>query len=398
MNSNWDTTNRFILLPELKIITHYQLSKFRTFYKCVKDSKFEICPKCASKSYSVHDRRWVTIQDQPIRGSGIELKIQKRRFRCPECKSVFTEPIPGIRKGFKTTERFRKGVKWACENFKDLKRVQRAYNCSGWLVYKIFYEQLEIKTRERRNDCWGTKIGIDEHTWRKRHNSKRCTDFASLIVDHDRGRIAEVVNGKTAADLRGQLSYIPGRERVEEVTIDMCDPFKKFMKDFFPNAKITADKFHVLRLITPHINRARMELTGDKRSNPVRKLLLRNRHQLKYFERNALDKWLEEDGHKKIKELYWVKETLHRFYRTRGINNAKKAFIKLLDYMALSDLNEIKKLRKTLMKWKNEILNYFRSRLTNARVEGYNRLAKREQYNAFGVKSFFNYRLRLLNI
>ena len=150
--------------------------------------------------------------------------------------------------------------------------------------YESLFPQLEIKTRERRNDCWGTKIGIDEHTWRKRHNSKRCTDFASLIVDHDRGRIAEVVNGKTAADLRGQLSYIPGRERVEEVTIDMCDPFKKFVKDFFPNAKITADKFHVLRLITPHINRARMELTGDKRSNPVRKLLLRNRHQLKYFD------------------------------------------------------------------------------------------------------------------
>ena len=54
------------------------------------------------------------------------------------------------------------------------------------------------------------------------------------------------------------------------------------VKEFFPNAKITADKFHVLRLTNPMINKARTEITGDKRSNPVRKLLLRSRHRLKY--------------------------------------------------------------------------------------------------------------------
>ncbi len=44
---------------------------------------------------------------------------------------VFTEPLNGVRKGFKTTERYRRGLKWACENFKDLKRVQRAFSCSA---------------------------------------------------------------------------------------------------------------------------------------------------------------------------------------------------------------------------------------------------------------------------
>ena len=63
----------------------------------------------------------------------------------------------------------------------------------------------------------------------------------------------------------------------------MCDPFKKFVREFFPNAKITANKFHVLRLTNPVINTARTEITGDQRKNPVRKLLLRNRHNLLYF-------------------------------------------------------------------------------------------------------------------
>ena len=150
MDPNWKSTSNFILLPELKIITHWQADKFRTRYKCKKESEFEVCPKCATKSYSVHDRRWVVIDDQPIRGSGVRLEVLKRRFRCPGCKCVFTEPIAGVRKGFKTTQRFRRGLQWACENFTDLKRVQRAYGCSAGLVYKVFYEQLERKLRERK--------------------------------------------------------------------------------------------------------------------------------------------------------------------------------------------------------------------------------------------------------
>ena len=396
MDPQWKTTSKVILLPELNLINHWQQDRFRSHYRCFKQSSFEVCPRCAVKSYSVHDRRWVKLKDQPIRGSGIGLHVLKRRFRCPSCKKVFTEPLQGVRKGFKTTERYRRGLRWACENFKDLKRVQRAFACSSWLCHKVFYEQLEIKHREKSNDCWGRKIGIDEHTWRKRRGKKRQTEFASLIVDYDRKRIAEVVNGKTVQSLKEQLDYIPGRERVEEVAIDMCDPFKKFVREFFPNAKLTADKFHVLRLTNPMINKARTEITGDQRSNPVRTLLLRNRHGLKYFEKSALDQWL--NHYPKMKEIYWFKEMLYQLYRTKGFDKASRAFTNLTDRMVLSKLEEIKKLRRTLVKWRTEILHYFKSGLTNARTEGYNRLAKGEQYSSFGVRSFINYRLRLLNI
>jgi transposase len=396
MDPQWESTSKLVLLPELKLINQWQQSKFRTHYRCFKDSTFEVCPKCAVKSHSVHDKRWVKIKDQPIRGAGISLHVLKRRFRCPKCKKVFTEPLCGIQKGYKTSQRYRRGLKWACDNFKDLKRVQRAFACSSWLCHKVFYEQLEIKHREKMNDCWGKTLGIDEHTWKKRRGKTRQTEFASLIVDYDRKRIAEVVNGKTVQSLKDQLEYIPGRERVEEVAIDMCDPFKKFVREFFPNAKLTADKFHVLRLTNPLINKARMEITSDKRSNPVRTLLLRNRHQLKYFEKSALDTWL--CAYPKMKEIYWFKESLYQLYRTKGFDKAARGLTNLTDKMALSTLPEIKKLRKTLMKWRNEILHYFKSGLTNARTEGYNRLAKGEQYSSFGVRSFNNYRLRLLNV
>jgi transposase len=393
MDPQWESTQKFILLPELKMITHWQSAKFRTNYRCRKESDFEVCPKCAVKSYSVHDRRWVIIEDQPIRGSGVKLHVLKRRFRCPNCKKVFTEPIPGVRKGFKTTQRFRRGLQWACENFLDLKRVQKAYGCSAWLVYKVFYEQLELKLRERSNNPWPKIIGIDEHSFRR---GFRRREFATLIVDYKNKKIFETCEGKTAVGLEENLKHIPGRELVEKVVLDMCDPFKKFVKSMFPQAKLVADHFHVIRLLNPMINKARTEITGDKRSNPVRKLLLMNGKKLEYFERRALYQWL--DHYPKLKELYHFKEAMHGLYRCRGYDRARRAFIALTDRMALSQLPEIKTLRATLLKWKNEILNYFWTGLTNGRTEGFNNLAKLLQKRAFGFRSFKNYRLRLLSL
>ncbi len=393
MDPNWKSTSDFILLPELKIITHWQTNKFRTRYKCAKQSAFEVCPKCAVKSFTVHDRRWVKIEDQPIRGSGVKLEILKRRFRCPSCKCVFTEPVAGVRKGFKTTQRFRRGLQWACENFTDLKRVQRAYGCSAGLVYKVFYEQLERKLRERQNNPWPQTIGIDEHSFKKGFRSR---EFATILVDYPNKKIFEVGLGKTADGLAVDFNHVPGREFVKNVVLDMSDPFKKFARNMFPQARLVADHFHVIRLLNPVINKARTEITGDKRSNPVRKLLLMNGKRLEYFERRALYQWLA--LHPKLNELYHFKEALHGLYRCRGHGRARRALIGLLDRMAASTLPEIKTLRKTLMKWKEEILNYFITRITNGRTEGFNNLAKLLQKRAFGFRSFKNYRLRLLSL
>jgi transposase len=393
MDPNWESTEKFILLPELKLLTHYQNQKFKTNYKAYKESEFEVCPKCAVKSYSVHDRRWVTVQDQPIRGSGVYLKVLKRRFKCPQCKKVFTEPLHGVRKGHRTTERYRRGVKWACENFKDLKSVQKAFKCSAWLVYKIYYEQLEKKLRERKNTPWPSTIGIDEHSFKR---GFRQTSFATILVDYTHRKIFELAEGKTADGLAIDLAHIKGRDNVKNVVLDMSDPFKKFAREFFPGARIIADHFHVVRLLNPMINKARTEITGDKRSNPVRRLLLFNGKKLEYFERRALHCWLEQ--HPKLKELYHYKEALHGLYRCRGYNRARRALVGILDRMAGSVLPEIKKLRGTLMKWKEEILNYFATGLTNGRTEGFNNLAKLLQKRAFGFRSFKNYRLRLLSL
>lgn len=96
-------------------------------------------------------------------------------------------------------------------------------------------------------------------------------------------------------------------------------------------------------------------------------------------------------------ELYTWKEKLHKFYRTLGYHNASRALRNLIDQMSWSVLPEIQSLRKTLLKWKEEILNYFLLGLTNARTEGFNNKAKVVKRRAYGYRSFKNYRLRVLD-
>lgn len=208
---------------------------------------------------------------------------------------------------------------------------------------------------------WPKTIGIDEHSW-KRNKKKGYTEFASIIVNYDRKKVFELVEGKTSGSLLDSLQNIPGRENVQNVVLDMCDSFKSFSMSFFPNANLVADKFHVLRLITPHLNKKRKELVGDRRKNPIGRLLLKNSKDLDHWSRQIVWTWLEQPGHEEMKELYTYKEALHRFYRTKGFQKASRALTRLTDAMALSSLQAIKTLRSTLMKWRKEILAYFKNR------------------------------------
>jgi transposase len=281
----------------------------------------------------------------------------------------------------------------ACERFVDLKQVRKTFQCSNAFLYEAYYEQLELKRRTRLHP-WPKTIGIDEHSF-KRNKQYGHTEFASMIVDYDHKKLFEVVEGKTGAVLSEKLAHIEGRERVENVCMDMCDPYKNFAREFFPNAKIVADKFHVLRLLTPTLLRKRKEIAGDRTTLRAKKLLLASAHKLDYGASLTIYRFLEK--YPEMKEVYSWKERLHGFYRIKGFDRALTAFTHMTDAMALSQLPEIKTLRRTLMKWREEILNYFRTGLTNARVEGFNNKAKLIKRRAYGYRSFKNYRLRLLN-
>lgn len=384
---------RYLLLPELRLLETRKGASGGTEFFVEKTSAMEVCPRCATPSESTYDRRWVRIKDDPLRGGEAILWVHKRRFYCKPCKRPFTEPVEGVRKGYRTTQRYRSRLLWACDHFSDLKSVRRVYRCSSGLLHRVLYEQLELKRRTRLYP-WPTKVGIDEHLFKhdSRLNTRR---FVTMIVDHKNGRLMEVVEGKEGAVLKAALELIPGRENVRWVALDLSDGYRKFAREFFPNAQLVADKFHVLRLVQPTIYRYIKLMALGREALPLYKLLRRNPLKLSPELRWRVRTWLADKP--ALRELWAVKTHLNSIYRIRGRNRAKRALAKLTDTMAFSTLPELKTLRRTLIYWRKEILAYFYCRLTNARTEGFNGKAKLVIRRAYGYKSFRNYRLRLLN-
>jgi transposase len=215
------------------------------------------------------------------------------------------------------------------------------------------------------------------------------------VVDITHDRLFELVDAKAGLGLKEALGHVPGRDRLARVVLDLAEHYRSFAKSFFPNARLVADQFHVIRLFNRLLNKKRIEKTGIVRNLPIRTLTLRNREDLDVDERRELWRWLEQ--HADVKELYQYKESIRTFYRTRVPRLARRLFIELADRMARSRQTAVRALRETLLSWRSEILAFHERRLTNAMAEGFNRKAKLVQRRAFGYRSFRNYRLRLLH-
>ena len=390
--SSIDRLARFITHSELKILDWVQAGTAHNIARCEKTSSHEVCTRCAQKSSAIYDHRWVRIKDAPIRGSSVVLVIRKRRFYCKTCRKPFTEPVPGILPRKRTTQRLQRAVTNACQKYSSLKDVRKDFRCSNSYIYKAFYSQLKIETKRKINYPWPKTIGIDEHFFTRKNGHR---EFMTIFVHYKNKRPRELVLGRSSGVLQAGIQSIEGRENVRNVVMDLSRSYKTFVKEYFCNAEIVADKFHVLRLLNGPINRLRKHYTGDERKNPIRRLLLCSSKNLEYFKRKAIWDWLEDKND--LKEIYYYKEALFRLYRTRGYNKARRALIKLTDQMAYSNLKEIRSLRNTLRTWSTEILNYFKTGLTNARTEGFNNVAKTIQKRGYGFKNPENYRLRVLN-
>jgi transposase len=253
-------------------------------------------------------------------------------------------------------------------------------------------EELRKKVKETASPL-PEKLGLDEHSLRK--PKYQATEYATIVVDHNNEKVFDLVDSRRKEDLIGFFEVKPGRDNVKWVSMDFSQTFKSVVKSCFRNARIVAYRFHVQRCFGRVVNRMRKKATGDKRKNPIRKLLLRNDSDLEAHERRAVKLWLNQ--HHEVREVYEYKEAIRRVYRSRGITIARKVFNNLMVRMQASENPLVKTLRKTIYAWREEILNYHLQRISNGRVEGFNRKCKLIQRQGYGLKDFQNYRLAVLN-
>ena len=126
-------------------------------------TRCEPCPKCGEICSQFYGKAKTRVRDAPLRSERLAIEITKQRYFCKTCKKPFTEMIDGFKKNQRSTGRFEKYIAEMCENFSNISRVQKRYNCSSSFAYRVFYKYQAYKLKEKINYTWPSVIGIDEH-------------------------------------------------------------------------------------------------------------------------------------------------------------------------------------------------------------------------------------------
>ncbi|MCD6039117.1 MAG: hypothetical protein K0S27_517 [Gammaproteobacteria bacterium] len=86
-------------------------------------------------------------------------------------------------------------------------------------------------------------LGIDEHSFSKKQG------YVTTFCNLKKHKIVDIVKGRSAKDLKGYLEQLPGKKQVKVICIDLSHSYRSLIKQYFPNAKMVADRFDVVRLM-----------------------------------------------------------------------------------------------------------------------------------------------------
>jgi len=230
------------------------------------------CPRCGRASSQEHDRRQQRKKDRRLRDKAVVLILIKRRFKCYGCGKVFTEPdeIFGPRK--RSSQRFREYPGQEALH-QTVNRVARKEGVGEGLVRRFVAEEvgkvLEAKGTRETPEI----IRLDEFSVRRRRL------YHTAICDLVNREVMDVVERQGKQKVEEYLKRLPDPEKVKAVAMDMHEPFRQAMQECLPEAKVVADKFHVIRHINEAVDKVRSRHQGGN-TKGKKKDLFRSRYTL----------------------------------------------------------------------------------------------------------------------
>jgi transposase len=369
------------------------------------------CPVCGAQA-RLHDRRPTWVRDLPAAGRPVTLVWVKRIWRCmhPECEQrTWTETHPGIAPRSSWTERARKqACRWVGRDGHSVAAVARDLGL-GWatvMAAVIDHGSELIEREDRIGDVCA--VGVDETAF-LRANHIRSTIFATGIVDLQRGKLIDIVGGRSRKVLADWLSTQPA-EWIERIELAALDPFRGYgsaLSSGLPNAVRVLDAFHVVRLGLAAVDdvrrRVQQQTCGHRgrRDDPlygIRRVLRRGAEHLTEHGWERLLAGIEAgDDHGQVAAAWVAAQELRAIYRCR---DRDQAAARLYDWTVAcidSGVPELSRLARTLSTWRAEFLAYFSAgRISNGPTEAANLLIKKILRVGHGFRNFRNYRLRLL--
>lgn len=366
------------------------------------------CPDCGVRAIG-HGRSTVQVRDLPNGSGPIRLVWRKRRWRCPDpdCeRSTFTEESELVEGSL--TRRARAEICRAVgEDGHTVAEQARRFGI-GWATAMAAVRDhgRPLVEHPRRLHQVHT-LGVDEHKMLAA-GPKHHTVFATQLVDLDRGRLLDVVPGRSGKSVTGWLDERTRywRDHVEVVAIDPHRGYHNALVAKLPSATVTIDHFHSIKLANAVVDdvrrRVQRETLGHRgrKDDPLygaRRLMTRGWERLGERQVVRLMEALRQgDIFDEVGAAIVTKELLREFYASRTPMVARQRLARFYAQARDARVKEISRLARTVKRWEPEILTFFETRASNAGSEAMNLITEKLRRNAHGFRNFENYRLRLL--
>jgi transposase len=342
--------------------------------------KYCKCPFCNFSTKQIHQKKERRLKHSVWQDREVVLKINQRRFRCKKCKKVFTECLSGIDKR-RTTENYRNILLKKLAR-SSLSHTMQTTKTSSSVLYRVLREKhqqsKEINWKEEGRKI---KLGIDEHNYQGKKMSLTITNISKR-------KLLTILENDKKSTLKKWLNTID-EKRIDEVCIDMRRGFLYAVKETLPEVKIVADKFHVIAYANKAMDEIRSIIVPKKR---VRRLLFKGKEKLSQQEKVKLESIFKQyQEFPSLYEAYFIKEKIRSFYCLKDKQLAKKKLDLIIMFCENSQSRYVKAIGRTLLFWREYILNYFNNYSTNAFTEGCHTKIKMIKRMSFGFRNIKNY-------
>lgn len=352
------------------------------------------CPECqanCSRADTAPARRWRhldTMQFETI----IEAAIP--RSDCSKC-GVKTIAVPWAGKHSRFTLMFEAFAIKVLQSASNVKKAAELLKLSWDTAHMIMKRSVERGLTRRKAEPI-RYVGIDEKSF------GRAQDYVSLMVDIDRSRVIEVSKDRSAESCDRLWESLTECQRrgVIAVATDFWQAYRNSIRDQAPQAEIVHDHFHISQYLVEAVDLVRrrehreLKKLGDGSLTGTRQLWLYNVDNLDEEQNTRIE--TAQRVAMKTGRAWAIKELFRDFWAYTSPHWAKKFFKRWYAWAIRSRLDPIKKVAVMLNKHLEGLLAYFSHRITNAKSEGFNSRVQAIKSAARGLRSFENYRIRIL--
>lgn len=380
-------------LPNVKVV-NARLAPGEIVFEVECTNGTATCPNCGTKCASIHSETGKTIKDLPILKRKCFIKFKHRRFYCQRCNQTFMERLQWLDQYEKYTARY---ADWVAEAGKelDVKKAAKLLGESYEKVKRIVYYRSKAFELPLYKD-FPERFGIDEFAYKR---GKK--DYGVVIAS--KGKVYHLLPSRKEQSLRDFFSRITksARDGVVSVTTDMFNTFINLVEEFFPNARIVNDRFHVMKLMNKVVDKVRKSVQKTlseqerKELKGLRFVLLKNREDLDEEEELLLKKAFSHS--EKIHKVYLRKEEFRNiFEKNTDRNKAEKELSAWILKASKIKQRSMTTFLKTLEKRKEYVLNYFNTRESNGFMEGIMNKVKTVLRQHYGFTNFSHLKTKVL--